>query len=301
MERIDAFAGDKMNNSKNRRDSRFFSGDEKQLNEIRKKQSLQKFAKKWRSRKRASRVMSAGIFAAIIFIFILVCLSMFFRVKNIELVGSSRYTAEQIIEYSQVELGESLFGITASDFDGAIERLPYINSVKVTRKLPDTIIITAIEDEPRYASVLYGENFIFSRGLRVLEQVADKGEFLEQGLIELKLPQINSAIIGEGIEFSKEVSHRYVKAYLNALETSPLYSKATAFDLRDRFSVALIASDKYLIQLGNGDELATKLTAVAGILDHTVFADGIPAKIDATDPTQCPVIKDPNFVAEFDD
>lgn len=290
-----------MNNSKNRRDSRFFSGDEKQLNEIRKKQSLQKFAKKWRSRKRVSRAMSAVIFAVIIFIFILVCLSMFFRVKNIELVGSSRYTAEQLIEYSQVEVGASLFSVTASDFDVAIERLPYINSVKVTRKLPDTIIITAIEDEPRYAAVLYGEHFIFSRELRVLEQVSDKGGFREQELIELLLPEIDSAIIGENIEFSKDISDRYVKAYLNALETSPLYKKATAFDLRDRFSVALIASEKYLIELGNGDELATKLTAVAGILDHTVFADGIPAKIDATDPTQCPVIKDPNFVAEFDD
>ncbi len=290
-----------MNNSKNRRDSRFFSGDEKELNEIRKKQSLQRFAKRWKSRKRASRVMYAVLFAVIVLIFILVCLNMFFRVKEIETVGSTRYTNEQLLEYSNVEKGMSLFTVTASDFDSAIERLAYINSVSITRKLPDTVIVTVNEDEPRYAVTLYGEHFILSRELRILERVTDKSAFKEQGLIELLFPQIDSAIIGEHIEFSQSVSDRYVKAYLNALETSPLYSRTTAFDLRDRFDLALIASDKYLVDLGNGDELATKLTAVAGMLGHTAFADGVPATIDATDPSQCPVIKNPDLVIEFDD
>ncbi len=290
-----------MNNSKNRRDSRFFSGDEKELNEIRKKQSLQRFAKRWKSRKRASRVMYVVLFAVIVLIFILVCLNMFFRVNEIETVGSARYTTEQLLEYADVEEGMSLFTVTASDFDSAIERLAYINSVSITRKLPDTIIITINEDEPRYFATLYGEHFVLSRELRLLERVADKSALEGLGLIELVFPDIDSAIIGENIEFSQSVSDRYVKAYLGALETSPLYSRTTAFDLRDRFDLALIASDKYLVDLGNGDELATKLTAVAGMLAHSAFADGVPATIDATDPTQCPVIKDPDLVIEFDD
>ena len=244
--------------------------------------------------------MYAVVFAIIVLVFILVCLSMFFRVSEIEVVGSSRYTAEQLLQYSSVEKGMSLFTVTASDFDGSIERLPYINSVSVTRKLPDTIIVTVNEDEPRYVVTLYGEHFLLSQELRVLGRVEDKASLGDQRIIELVFPEIDSAIIGDRVEFSHSVSDRYVKAYLNALETSPLYSKTTAFDLRDRFSLALIASNKYIVNLGNGDELATKLTAVAGMLDHTVFADGIPATIDATNPAQCPVIKDQNLVIEFD-
>lgn len=289
-----------MNNSKNRRDSRFFSGDEKELSEIRKKQSLQRFAKRWKSRKRATRVMYAVLFSVIVFIFILICLNMFFRVNEIEVVGSARYTTEQLLEYTDLKKGMSLFTVAASDFDSALERLPYINNVSITRKLPDTIIVTVNEDEPRYFATLYGEHFVLSRELRLLGRVADKASLEDLGLIELVFPEIDSAIIGENIKFSHSVSEKYVKAYLNALETSPLYSRATAFDLRDRFDLALIVSDKYLVDLGNGDELATKLTAVSGMLAHTAFADGIPATIDATDPTQCPVIKDPNLVIEFD-
>ena len=290
-----------MNNSQNRRDSRFFSGDEKELTEIRKKQTLQRFAKRWKSRKRAARVMYAVLFALLVLIFVLVCLNLFFRVDEIEVVGSVKYTPEQVLAHAELEKGASLFTVTDSDFDGAVQRLSYISQVKVTRKLPDTIIVTVIEDEPRYAATLYGEHFVLSRELRVLERVPDRAVIGELGLIELLLPEIDSAIIGDGIEFSADVLRRYVRAYLDALETSPLYSKATAFDLRDRFNLAMIASNKYLINLGNGDELNTKLTAVAGMLDHSVFADGIPATIDATDPSQCPVIKDPDLVIEFDD
>lgn len=300
LERINAFAGDKMNNSQNRRNSRFFSGDEKELSEIRKKQSLQRFAKRWRGRKRASRVMYTVLFGVIVLIFILVCLNMFFRVKEIEVIGSSKYTAEQIVGYTDSLEGESLFTVTASDFDRAVLHLPYIREVSVTRKLPDTVVVTVLEDTPRYMAMLYGERFILSSDLRVLEFVYDESAYEQAGLITLMFPEIDSAIIGEHIEFSANVSERYVKAYLGALENSPLYSKTTAFDLRDRFDLALIASDKYLVNLGNGDELATKLTAVAGMLSHTVFADGIPATIDATDPSQCPVIKDPDLVIEFD-
>ncbi len=290
-----------MNNSKNRRNSRFFSGDEKELNEIRKKQTFQRFAKRWRSRKRATRVALSVVFAAIVLVFILICLNMFFRVSEIEVVGSSRYTTDQLLQYADVEKGMSLFTVTASDFDGAIDHLPYINAVSITRKLPDTVIVTVNEDTPQYFATLYGEHFVLSRELRLLERIDDRESLEAQDIIELVFPEIDSAIIGENIEFSKSVSEKYVRAYLGALETSPLYTKATAFDLRDRFDLALIVSDKYLVNLGNGDELATKLTAVAGMLAHTAFADGVPATIDATDPTQCPVIKDPDLVIEFDD
>ncbi len=289
-----------MSRTNDSQESRFFSGDERELQNIKSKASLQSFARRRQNKKRASRIACISLFCVLVSLFVIICLAVFFRIDNIEIVGSSRYSKEQILSVTGIEEGLSLYEVGNSDVAKLYGEFAYISHAEVARKLPDTLIIKLTEDEGRYFAELYGEYFVLSEELRVLERVFDRGELEEQGLIELVLPQIDSAVVGYGMEFAQAVSERYVRAYIDALESSPLYSKTTAFDLRDRFSLSLIAKNIYLVNLGNGDELGTKFTAVAGMLENAVFSDGISATIDANDPTQCPVIKDPDLVVEFD-
>lgn len=289
-----------MSRTKDSKESRFFSGDERELQKIKSKASLQSFARRRQNRKRISRVAYISLFCVLVSLFVIICLAVFFRIDNIEIVGSSRYSKEQILAVTGIEEGLSLYEVGNSDVSKLYGEFAYISHAEVERKLPDTLVIKLTEDEGSYFSELYGEYFVLSDELRVLERVFDREELQDDGLIELVLPQIDSAVVGYGMEFAQPVSERYVRAYLDALESSPLYSKTSAFDLRDRFSLSLIAKNTYLVKLGNGDELGTKFTAVAGMLENAVFSDGIPATIDANDPTQCPVIKDPDLVVEFD-
>lgn len=290
-----------MDNTNDRPESRFFEGDEHELSELKKKQSIQRFMRRMRNRKRLSRILYALLFTAVITVFVILCLNFFFRVKNIELTGTSRYSREDIISLTSISEGMSIFSASNRSLSGVNERLAYIKEFRVIRKFPDTVVIEALEDTPRYYAELYGEYFILSDELRILERTFEEPKREDNALIELLLPQINSALVGRTIEFPTDVSQRYVSAYIDALEASPIYERTNAFDLRDRFNLALIASDIYIVKLGNGDELGTKLTAVAGMLGHAVMSDGIPASIDATNPTQCPVIKNPDLIVEFDD
>lgn len=290
-----------MSRSSDRRESRFFTGDEKELAQIKSKESLQKFQKHNRTKQHFSRLTYLVIFGVLTSVFVIICLAVFFRIEEIEIVGSSRYSKDKILEVTGIEEGLSLYEVSNSDLEPLRGRLAYIKEAHITRKLPHTLIINLTEDEPRYMCELYGEFFVMSDRLRILDRVFVRSQLDGMGLIELLLPEIDSALVGYEIEFAAEVSERYVTAYVDALEASPLYEKATAFDLRDRFDLALIADGIYLVDLGNGDELNTKLTAVAGMLENEVFSDGVPATIDANDPSQCPVIKNPNLVIEFDD
>lgn len=290
-----------MDNTNDRPESRFFDGDEHELSELKKKQSIQRFMRRKRNRKRIARIMYVLLFTAVITVFVILCLNFFFRVKNIELTGASRYSREDIISLTSISEGMSIFSASNRSLSGVNERLAYIKEFRVIRKFPDTVVIEALEDTPRYYAELYGEYFILSDELRILERTFEEPKREDNALIELLLPQIDSALVGRTIEFPTDVSQRYVTAYIDALEASPMYERANAFDLRDRFNLALIASDIYIVKLGNGDELGTKLTAVAGMLEHAAMSDGVPASIDATDPTQCPVIKNPELVVEFDD
>ncbi len=289
-----------MSKTSDRRDSRFFSGDEHELQNIKNKERLQSFVRRRQTRKRFSRFTYIALLCVLVALFIIICLAIFFRIDNIEVIGSSRYSKEKILSITGIEKGLSLYEVGDGNLEKLYGKLSYISDAHITRKLPDTVIISVTEDVGVYYSKLYGEYFILSEELRVLERVFDSSEFEGRGLIELLLPQIDSAVVGYDVEFSETTSDKYVHAYIDALESSPLFKNTSAFDLRDRFSLSLIAQKTYLVKLGNGDELGTKFTAVAGMLESAVFSDGVPATIDANDPTQCPVIKNPDLKVEFD-
>ena len=289
-----------MSRTSNRRESRFFTGDERELQDIKSKERLQSFVRHKKSKKRLSRFTYITLFCVLVSLFVIICLAVFFRIDSIEIVGSSRYSREEILSVTGIEEGLSLYEVGNAELKKMYGELAYIRSARITRKLPDTLIININEDEARYFAEFYGEYFVLSNELRVLERVFEHSELDGTGLIELLLPEIDSAVVGYDLRFSSEVSDRYVKAYIDALEKSPLFRNTTAFDLRDRFSLSLIAKSTYLVNFGNGDELGTKLTAVAGMLENEVFSDGVPATIDANDPTQCPVIKNPDLLVDFD-
>lgn len=283
------------------RESRYFTGDERELQEIKSKESLQKFIQKKKTRKRISKAGQLIAFGILVVIFFIVCLAVFFRIEKIEIVGTSRYTKEDILEFVDIEEGISLYEVSDKNLEVLVGRLAYIKDAKVERRLPNTLVINVTEVTPRYVCQLYGDYFVLSNDLFVLERRSDTEGLTEQGIVKLLLPPVRRAVVGQDIEFFDEISQKYVTAYLDALEAGRMYEYATAFDLRDRFSLHMIAKGIYLIDLGNGDELGTKLAAVAGMLESKVFSDMVPATIDAKDPSQCAVIKKPGLEIAFED
>ncbi len=290
-----------MSQSSSRRESRFFTGDERELQKIKSQENLQKFIKHKKSRRRISRLGRIIIFAVLAVIFTIICLSVFFRISTIEITGTERYTKDDILALIDIEEGYSLYEVSDKDLEPLVGRLPYIESARIVRHPPNKLVIDIAEVSPTYFCQLYGEYFILSEDLLVLERRFSGEGLAGSGLIEILIPEVDLAVVGKRLTFSEEISQKYVAAYLDALESGRMFDYASAFDLRDRFSLYLIAKDIYLVELGNGDELATKLTTVAGMLEHQVFGDAVPATIDANDPSQCAVIKDPDLEVKFKD
>ncbi len=70
----------------------------------------------------------------------------FFRVNEVTVEGNSRYTAQEIIDASGVELGENLLLINKPQTAGAIQKqLPYVQNVFVIRRLPDGLTLRITE------------------------------------------------------------------------------------------------------------------------------------------------------------
>ena len=82
----------------------------------------------------------------LIFAAILVGCIIFFRVNTMVVTGNSRYTQEEIIAAAGVEPGDNLFTLNKYQIANRIlTRLPYVDDVAISRKLPDTLIFEVTE------------------------------------------------------------------------------------------------------------------------------------------------------------
>lgn len=90
--------------------------------------------------------MFAPVSFVIICVALILGLSVFFRVANIEVEGNSIYSAEEIIEASGIEKGDNLFFINKFTAVSRINsKLPYIEKAVINRSLPNRLVIEVTE------------------------------------------------------------------------------------------------------------------------------------------------------------
>lgn len=71
-----------------------------------------------------------------------------FRVETVAVSGNQRYTREEIVAASGIQLGDNLYSLNKIRIDQNIRRtLPYIGDLSINRALPSTIVITVTEWE----------------------------------------------------------------------------------------------------------------------------------------------------------
>ena len=74
--------------------------------------------------------------------------TVFFRVETVSVTGNQRYTEEEIVAASGIQLGDNLYSLNKVRIDRNLRTaLPYIGELTINRALPSTIVITVTEWE----------------------------------------------------------------------------------------------------------------------------------------------------------
>ena len=103
--------------------------------------------------------------------FVVIGISVFFKVEQVVVYGNDAYSAWTIQEASGIEGGENLLSFGRTRACGKIiTALPYVKTVRIGIKLPDTVNIEVVESDVTYAIQAEDNGwwFISSQG-RVLE------------------------------------------------------------------------------------------------------------------------------------
>ncbi len=216
-------------------------------------------ARRNHKRKRARRPFGP-LFKVLCAVAVAVALTMgatvFFQVEYILVDGNSRYTKEEIIAITGLQVGDNLFHMNKFDMIQLLEQqLPYIQTVTIRRSLPNTVVIT-VKELDAVAQIQSPEgSWLISANGKLLEQApADNASMVISGLTPLT-PQA-----GADLAVSQEEDTRLhaLLALLNALAAQDMSAQISALDVTasrivmrylERFNVRLPLNGDFSYQL----------------------------------------------------
>ena len=77
---------------------------------------------------------------------IVVAITLFFKVNTIYVAGNQRYTSQQVQDATEIHAGDNLYLLDKNEVaEKIIKTLPYVEKIRINRKLPDTLVVEVQE------------------------------------------------------------------------------------------------------------------------------------------------------------
>lgn len=221
--------------------------------------------KRIRRKRKIKKLVALFLLAfVIICVGVLLALTVFFKINTINIAGSKVYANSQVLEASGIEIGSSLFGVNEDKLNKILpEKLPYIKSVKVVRKLPDTLTveITATRETAAFIS---GAGYILVDDTgKVLDKDA---QMLRENVAVVSGVKPKNVVEGKQISLGKDEVNEDFTTVLSTLQSSD-FDGVTEIVLTEKGEFKLIYEDRITIKLGSMENLELKLQRAKAAID----------------------------------
>lgn len=211
-----------------------------------------------------------------------------FNITELEVKGDSPYTAEEIFAAAEVSVGDGLYSFSSG---GAEERvkaaLPYVKSLKVQRHIPDGITFEIETESAVYYAEIYGKIYLMSDSLRILGEAGDADL---SSLVWLRLSHVRESKAGFLPVMRDKTAQKYLESIVSSVNKSVLAGRITQIDLRDIYDLNMVCDNKFLLAMGEYDEVDTKLRVAEGVLRDPMFEGNNKARLDLSELSKTTVI-----------
>lgn len=238
-----------------------------------KKKRKKKVSKKISKRQKRNRRIAVTIVIIITFItaIVLFLMSSVFNITKITITNNNRISEEEIVQASTLQVNENRFKISKRKIVKNIKIIPYIESVKVSKKLNGEIILDVVEREPTYM-LMHEEKFVY---------INNQGYILEIAETPLELPQITGYTTVE-IEAGKRLETKDLKKLdmvIQIMETAKVHNIAnliTSIDItEDKNFILTMPSQLKIVNLGDNTDINIKILKLVEVLKKTEGQEGI--------------------------
>jgi len=210
-------------------------------------------------------------------------LSMFFKVEVITVAGNDLYDPWTVREASGIEEGDGLLTFSKARAGGRIKtKLPYVESVMIGIKLPNTVNIMIEEADVGYVvKADDGSLWQMSASGKILGKTtatASAGLTVING-VELDTPVKDQAkpsdvgskdAFGETIPVVVSGQQRLdtLLEILQNLELNGVIDEVVNIEMADFNNLELWYGDRFQVKLGGGDRIARKIEAMAKAIEQ---------------------------------
>lgn len=194
---------------------------------------------------------------------VVLSLTTFFKIEQILVVGTDKYTPADIIAASGIQKEENLFRVNAVQVrENLLTRFPYIQSVDIRRKLPPAIELRITQSVPAAAILEQDRVVLITKEGKVLEQ----GDlFVPNDVPVVKGLAVNGVVSGQMLGEDSEEGLRMLGDLFDALNAGD-FGTVTNVDISDRLNMKIIYENRYLLLLGTEADLSYKLDMLKEII-----------------------------------
>ena len=206
--------------------------------------------------------------------FLLICgaiaaaMILFFKVQTVVVDGNSRYTDQEILDVTEIEVGENMFLLNKYAISGRItSQLPYVQSVQIRRGLPDTIYIQVEECTPVMAVVQGQDTWLVSRKGKLLEKAGagKAGGYLQVAGVELLLPTVASTM---ELPQDGTISKERLLELVDCLEERGMLADTEAIDCSEADILVLRYAGRFDVEIPYDSDFDKKLYFLEQIVDR---------------------------------
>jgi cell division septal protein FtsQ len=195
--------------------------------------------------------------------------------------GDVPYTADEMLLGAGFEKGMLLYALDEKTVEeNVMYNLPFVDSFKMKRFWPGTVVFEVEKSEPSMYITLADENFILSQSMRVLSQTKDFSFIESENLVHVKLSSVERCVAGEFL-VTKDNSSETAKEIYSLLCDNSLVSDVGEIDITDKFDISFSYGNNYVVELGDNRSLDKKIHFMIGIVNQ--LHEGTSGIIDVSD------------------
>ncbi len=214
-------------------------------------------------------------------------MSIFFKVKTVTVTGMSKYTAWDIREASGIQEGENLLTISEPKLSSNIRsRLPYVDTVRIGIKLPDTVKIEIKELDVVYAiEASDGSWWLMRADGGIVEKTNSADALQHTQVLGVKIadPEVGKPAVAANVQQNEEGETVPVAvlpseqlnvaiSILQYLEDYGVIGEAASVNVSDMGNVEVWYGERFQILLGDTTQLSYKLGLAKNAIDQHMQA-----------------------------
>ena len=205
--------------------------------------------------------------------FVLICtaialaLTLFFRIRTIQVSGNDRYTREEIIAAAEVKEGDNLFLMNKYNAAERIRKaLPYIETVQFRRMLPDGLSIVVTECADPAAVVQDGKAYLLCDTGNIVDEMAASAA---RGRMQVKGLTLTGPAVGTQAQAAEgqELTLERLLELMKALDSRGMTGNVSQLDMSDASQLTLRYLDRFDVYFPGDADYGYKLDYLLAVVE----------------------------------